>query len=173
MDTNFNKISKILTNSIEKENDLNNEEKLEILVLVKKIAKDNMDLQEKNKELKLSLDSDKYHLFVQSNEKKKDKMDLLTTKLEACIIIDNRKKEDHIGQWFNECVDPDPEDTTPFKDLCSCYQNWLDVVYSPKIKLEINLLKERLISWQKSKYGFDDKKNGSMTNPKINMKIKD
>ena len=61
MDTNFNKISKILTNSIEKENDLNNEEKLEILVLVKKIAKDNMDLQEKNKELKLSLDSDKYH----------------------------------------------------------------------------------------------------------------
>jgi len=34
-------------------------------------------------------------------------------------------------------------------------------------------LKERLISWQKSKYVFSEGINGSMTNPKINMKIKD
>jgi hypothetical protein len=81
------------------------------------------------------------------------------------------KQYDYIGEWFNECLDPDPEDTTPFKDLCSYYQNWLDIVYGKEIKLNINLLKDRLISWQKSKYGFK-KINGSMVNPKINMKIK-
>jgi P4 family phage/plasmid primase-like protien len=84
-----------------------------------------------------------------------------------------KNQNDYIGQWFNECVEPEPDDTTPFKDLCSCYQNWLDVVYGKNIRLDINSLKERLISWQKSKYGFSDGINGSMTNPKINMKIKD
>ena len=93
MDTNFNKISIIITNSIEKENDLSNDDKLKILVLVKKIAKDKMDLEEKVKELTLCMEIGKYDLFVQSNEKKKDKLDLLTTKLESCIIMDDRKKK--------------------------------------------------------------------------------
>jgi len=171
MDTNFNKISIIITNSIEKENDLSNDDKLKILVLVKKIAKDKMDLEEKVKELTLCMEIGKYDLFVQNKEKKKDKLDLLTTKLESCIIMDDRKKKDHIGLWFNECVETDPDDTIPFKDICSYYQNWLDIQYSPKIKLNINLLKDRLISWQKSKFGFK-KINGSIVNPKINMKIK-
>jgi hypothetical protein len=84
-----------------------------------------------------------------------------------------KNQNDYIGQWFNECVEPEQSETTPFKDLCSCYQNWLDVVYGKNIRLDINSLKERLISWQKSEYGFSDGINGSMTNPKINMKIKD
>ena len=87
--------------------------------------------------------------------------------------LNEEKQNDYIGQWFDECVDPDPEDTTPFKDLCSCYQNWLDVVHGKNIRLNINSLKERVIMWQKSKYGFKKTINGSMTNPKINMKIKD
>ena len=93
MDTNFNKISKILKNSIEKENDLNNDDKLEILILAKKIVKDKLDLEEKVRQLKLSLEVGKYDLFLQSNEIKKDKLDLLTTKLEACIILDNTKNK--------------------------------------------------------------------------------
>jgi len=93
MDTNFNKISKILKNSIEKENDLNNDDKLEILVLAKKIVKDKLDLEEKVRQLKLSLEVGKYDLFLQSNEIKKDKLDLLTTKLEACIILDSTKNK--------------------------------------------------------------------------------
>ena len=76
MDTNFNKISKILKNSIEKENDLNNDDKLEILVLAKKIVKDKLDLEEKVRQLKLSLEVGKYDLFLQSNEIKKDKLEI-------------------------------------------------------------------------------------------------
>jgi len=87
--------------------------------------------------------------------------------------LNEEKQYDYIDQWFDECVVPDPEDTTPFKDLCSCYQNWLDIVHSKNIKLNINSLKERVIAYQKSKYGFKKTINGSLTNPRINLKIKD
>tara|TARA_R110001632_G_scaffold3439_1_gene15415 strand:- start:61 stop:456 length:396 start_codon:yes stop_codon:yes gene_type:complete len=88
-------------------------------------------------------------------------------------ILHFKKIDDYIGEWFNECLDPDPENTTPFKDLCSYYQNWLDIVHSKNIKININSLKERLISWQNSKYGFKKTINGSLVNPRINLKMID
>ena len=84
-----------------------------------------------------------------------------------------KNQNDYIGQWFTECVEQESDETMPFRDICSYYQNWLDQVYGKNIRLDINSLKERLVKWQKENYGFVDGINGTITNPKINMKIKD
>tara|TARA_B110001469_G_scaffold123747_1_gene136254 strand:+ start:3483 stop:6260 length:2778 start_codon:yes stop_codon:yes gene_type:complete len=84
-----------------------------------------------------------------------------------------KNQNDYIGQWITECTEEYPDETTSFKELCNCYQSWLDSVYGKNIRVDITGLKERLVKWQKDKYGFNDKINGTTTNPKINIRVLD
>jgi P4 family phage/plasmid primase-like protien len=86
--------------------------------------------------------------------------------------LNYKNQNDYIGQWMSEKCEEDSEDTIPFRDLNSSYQNWLDLVYGKNIKVDIQALKERLVSWQKFKFGFVDGLNGTITNPKVNIKLK-
>ena len=82
-------------------------------------------------------------------------------------------QNDYIGQWFQECTVAEPNETCPFSELYSSYQTWLDKVYGNNIRVDISALKERLVKWQRDKYGFSDGINGTITNPKINIQVKD
>lgn len=84
-----------------------------------------------------------------------------------------KNQNDYVGQWFSEKCIEDPDDTIPFRDLGCSYQNWLDLVYGKNIKYDPTAFKERLVSWQKSKFGFTEGLNGTIVNPKINIKLKE
>jgi len=84
-----------------------------------------------------------------------------------------KNQNDIIGQWFNDQVIECMEETTSFRDLCNYYESWLELVYGKNMKIDKLTFKERLISWQKQQFGFSDAINGSVSNPKINMIIKE
>lgn len=103
-------------------------------------------------------------------------MDCLDIEVPKSIRMETqnyKNQNDYIGQWFQECTVAEPNETCPFKELCSCYQTWLDNVYGKNIRVDISALKERLVKWQRDKYGFSDGINGTITNPKINIQVKD
>ena len=103
-------------------------------------------------------------------------MDCLDIEVPQSIRMETqnyKNQNDYIGQWFQECTVAEPNETCPFSELCSCYQTWLDKVYGKNIRVDISALKERLVKWQRDKYGFSDGINGTITNPKINIQVKD
>ena len=51
-----------------------------------------------------------------------------------------------------------------FSELCAhLVQTWLDKVYGKNIRVDSIALKERLVKWQRDKYGFSDGINGTIT----------
>ena len=84
-----------------------------------------------------------------------------------------KNHNDIIGQWIGDQVIECREDTTSFRDLCNYYESWIELVYGKNMKIDKIAFKDRLIAWQKKHFGFSDTINGTYTNPKINMIIKD
>ena len=84
-----------------------------------------------------------------------------------------KNHNDIIGQWLSDQVVECRDDTTSFRDLCNYYESWIELVYGKNIKIDKITFKDRLIAWQKQKFGFSDSINGTHTNPKINMIVKE
>tara|TARA_X000000950_G_scaffold289417_2_gene413119 strand:- start:3737 stop:6538 length:2802 start_codon:yes stop_codon:yes gene_type:complete len=84
-----------------------------------------------------------------------------------------KNHNDIIGQWLSDQVVECRDDTTSFRDLCNYYESWIELVYGKNIKIDKITFKDRLIAWQKQKFGFSDSINGTQTNPKINMIVKE
>jgi len=84
-----------------------------------------------------------------------------------------KNHNDIIGQWLGDQAIECRDDTTSFRDLCNYYESWIELVYGKNMKIDKIAFKDRLIAWQKQRFGFSDTINGTYTNPKINMIIKD
>jgi P4 family phage/plasmid primase-like protien len=84
-----------------------------------------------------------------------------------------KNQNDYIGQWISEQTEPSPKETLPFKELTGYYEQWLNDVYGKNIRVDVPAFKERLVKWQRDKFGFNNKINGTTTNPKINMDVRE
>jgi len=84
-----------------------------------------------------------------------------------------RYQNDIIGQWLSDSIVETKEETCSFRDLCDGFDTWVEEVWGKSHKVDRISFKERLINWQKNKYGWDEAINGSFTNPRINMTFKD
>ena len=104
-------------------------------------------------------------------------MDSNNVKVPKSIRMETENYKNHndlIGQWFNDQAVECRTDTTSFRDLCNYYESWLENVYGKNTDNNWKItFKERLINWQKLHFGFSDSINGTATNPKINMVIKE
>jgi len=79
-----------------------------------------------------------------------------------------------IELWIKENLKYSEKETTSFSELIQGYTLWLDCAFGKSMKLNVQEVKEHLVLYQRDcPLGWKDSINGTFTNPKINVTIKE
>ena len=118
-----------------------------------------------------------YNYLVEKNDKSEKQLKKLTKELkESKKINKDLHNQCYIThQWFCDQTEhcEDNTTTTSFRELCNYFESWAELVYGRNFEIDRLVFLQYLINFQIINYGWDDKINGSKTNPKINIIIKD
>jgi len=115
--------------------------------------------------------------YSAENDELKEKIKKLTKELkESKKTIKGLKKLDGCWltrQWICDQAIESKDTTTSFKDLFNYYESWVELVYGKNMKVDKVAFKDYIMKYQKVYFGWDDVINGTYTNPKINIIIRD
>ena len=119
----------------------------------------------------------KYNELNKKNDESEKQLKKLTKELkESKKTIKGLKELDGCWltrQWVCDQVEHSKDTTTSFKDLFNYYSSWVELVYGKHMEVDPIVFKDYIMKYQKVYFGWDEVINGTYTNPKINIIIKD
>jgi chromosome segregation ATPase len=125
---------------------------------IDELDKKNDELIEKYNDLESQLKK----LTKELKESKKMNKDLY----KQCYIT-----EEWMSSQTKYCEDTTT--TTSYRELCDYFESWGELVYGREFKIDKIKFLKYLINYQTINFGWDKKINGTKTNPKINIIIRE